>query len=136
MTAFFRFLECETGSVILDGQDISRLQLGKLRDKLTIIQQDPALFTGTVRSNLDFGGNFTEDAHLWAALRAVGLSGHERARIQTLDAPVIEGGDNYSAGERQLLALARGLIRMPSSALVVRNIYHFQNISSNLAHRF
>ncbi|PYI31475.1 P-loop containing nucleoside triphosphate hydrolase protein [Aspergillus indologenus CBS 114.80] len=115
MTALFRLTELAGGSIHIDGVDIAQVGLHDLRSRLSIIPQDPTLFLGTVRSNLDPFHEHT-DLELWSALRQVGLTSErdrdsqEATRLQ-LDSPVEEEGLNFSLGERQLMALARALVR-------------------------
>ncbi|VDC03254.1 unnamed protein product [Peniophora sp. CBMAI 1063] len=101
------------GSVRYDGVDTASLNLDELRAKITIIPQVPQLLSGTLRENLDPFGEY-DDAVLNSALRASGLlslqSEGDENRI-TLDAQVASGGGNLSVGQRQILALARALVR-------------------------
>ena len=105
----FRFVEPENGRVLIDGVDITSVPLDRLRRNIAIIPQDPTLFIGTVRLNLD---RFSEcsDAEVWEALRRVQLAEHVRDLPGGLDAPVVEGGANFSQGQRQLLCLARAIL--------------------------
>ncbi|USP75306.1 hypothetical protein yc1106_02580 [Curvularia clavata] len=115
MSTLFRLQELAGGSIVIDGVDISTIGLHDLRSKLAIIPQDPTLFKGTIRSNLD---PFHEhsDLELWSALRQADLVSNEQAmddhsgRIH-LDSVVEEEGLNFSLGQRQLMALARALVR-------------------------
>jgi ABC-type multidrug transport system fused ATPase/permease subunit len=146
--ALFRFLEAEEGRVLIDDIDIANVPLKTLRSRLTVIPQHPDLFSGTVRSNLDPFGQH-EDADLWSALERCKLatsgdvlaasragsrrpsrpsSLHEgdesqdaavRTVITSLDMAVEQGGKNFSQGQRQLLALARGLLKLRDSRILI-----------------
>jgi ATP-binding cassette subfamily C (CFTR/MRP) protein 1 len=116
MSALFRLQELSGGSIDIDGVDIGKIGLHDLRSKLAIIPQDPTLFKGTIRSNLD---PFHEhsDLQLWSSLRQANLVSNEATMDDTspgrihLDAQVDEEGLNFSLGQRQLLALSRALVR-------------------------
>lgn len=124
--AFFRFLEAENGSITIDGIDISHITLESLRRRLTIIPQDSQLFRGTIRSNLDPFG-VCDDGDMWFALQrcqlaATGSSPHVPGAgsvVKSLDDPVEQGGSNFSAGQRQLLSLARGMLKMRESRILI-----------------
>ena len=115
--ALFRCLEARKGSITIDGIDISTLKLKQLRSRMTLIPQDPVLFSGNVRSNLDPFGQYT-DAELCESLRHVHLSGDEiksgvskaTSTFLDIDSPVHDGGQNLSQGQRQLLCLARACL--------------------------
>jgi ABC-type multidrug transport system fused ATPase/permease subunit len=132
--AIFRFLEARRGSIYIDGLDISRIKLHALRSRLAIIPQDPVLFSGTVRSNLDAFDEHT-DSELRDALERVHLvtpsafatpsepaessasaTNSSNANINpftSLLSPITEGGLNLSQGQRQLLCLARAIVSRP-----------------------
>jgi ABC-type multidrug transport system fused ATPase/permease subunit len=107
--AFFRILPFSHGKIEIDGIDISHLHLHELRKRLTIIPQDPVLFSGTLRTNLD---PFDEhdDVKLWDCLKQVHFLETTQETVN-LDSIVTENGHNYSQGQRQLLCMARALLR-------------------------
>ncbi|KAA0165442.1 hypothetical protein FNF27_07645 [Cafeteria roenbergensis] len=105
--ALFRLVELSGGRIVLDGQDISKISLGRLRSSLAIVPQDPVLFSPSVRVNLDPFRKHT-DAALRRALAMVELDGK-----LGLDDEVAEGGSNLSQGTRQLICIARAILRRP-----------------------
>ncbi|KAL4837643.1 hypothetical protein H8958_006727 [Nasalis larvatus] len=108
LLVLFRLLEPSSGRVLLDGVDISQLELAQLRSQLAIIPQEPFLFSGTVRENLDPRG-LHKDRALWQALEQCHLSEVINS-MGGLDGELGEGGRSLSLGQRQLLCLARALL--------------------------
>ncbi|RPD54947.1 multidrug resistance-associated ABC transporter [Lentinus tigrinus ALCF2SS1-7] len=118
--SFFRFVEPTEGRILIDGLDISKIGLTDLRSKLTIIPQDPTILSGTLRSTLDVFNEY-EDAEIYEALRRVHLipahdvseedEGVNANVFRNLDSPVSEGGENFSTGEKQLLCMARAILK-------------------------
>ncbi|CAI0545433.1 unnamed protein product [Linum tenue] len=110
LNALFRIVELERGRISIDGCDIAKFGLMDLRKVLGIIPQSPVLFSGSVRFNLD-PFNEHNDADLWEALERAHLKDAIRRNSLGLDAEVSEAGENFSVGQRQLLSLARALLR-------------------------
>ncbi|PRP78236.1 hypothetical protein PROFUN_13846 [Planoprotostelium fungivorum] len=110
MLALFRICELAAGTITIDGKDISSIGLDRLRRCLSIIPQDATLFTGTVRSNLDPFSQY-EDRDLWRALESVQLKGFVEGLRDKLEEKITEGGENLSVGTRQLVCLARAILR-------------------------
>ncbi|XP_015266213.1 PREDICTED: canalicular multispecific organic anion transporter 2 [Gekko japonicus] len=106
----FRILEAAKGEIQIDGLRISEIGLHDLRSKLTIIPQDPVLFSGTLRMNLDPFSKYSE-AEIWRALELSHLKRFVSSQPAMLDFECSEGGENLSVGQRQLVCLARALLR-------------------------
>ncbi|NXX57592.1 MRP3 protein, partial [Scopus umbretta] len=106
----FRILEAVKGEIKIDGVRISEIGLHDLRSRLTIIPQDPVLFSGTLRMNLDPFNKYT-DEEIWKALELSHLKRFVSSQPSMLDYECSEGGENLSVGQRQLVCLARALLR-------------------------
>ncbi|KAK9065604.1 hypothetical protein SSX86_015005 [Deinandra increscens subsp. villosa] len=106
----FRIVEPTRGEILIDGINISSIGLHDLRSRLSIIPQDPTMFNGTVRSNMDPLEDYT-DAQIWEALDKCQIGDEVRNKEGKLDTSVTENGENWSMGQRQLICLGRVLLK-------------------------
>ncbi|KAJ0781839.1 putative ABC-type xenobiotic transporter [Helianthus annuus] len=106
----FRLVEPSGGSITIDGINISTLGLHDLRSRFGIIPQEPILFEGTVRSNIDPIGQHS-DEEIWRSLERCQLNDVVAAKPGKLDSAVVDNGDNWSVGQRQLLCLGRVMLK-------------------------
>merc|ERR1712157_537383 len=110
LVALWRLTEPCGGRILLDGLDTQLLKLSDLRDHISAVPQDPVLFSGTIRSNLDPLNEHSDD-EMWRALKAVRLEQLVNGEEGGLEMSVAEYGENLSTGQRQLLCLARAMLR-------------------------
>lgn len=108
--ALFRIVDPTVGQILVDSIDICTIGLHDLRSRLSIIPQEPTMFEGTVRTNLDPIGEYT-DSQIWEALDRCQLGDEVRRKELRLDSPVIENGENWSVGQRQLVCLGRVILK-------------------------
>ncbi|XP_027924832.1 ABC transporter C family member 10-like [Vigna unguiculata] len=110
ISALFRLVEAAGGKIVVDGIDISSIGLHDLRSRFGVIPQDPTLFNGTVRYNLDPLSQYS-DHEIWEVLGKCQLREVVQEKFQGLNSPVVEDGSNWSMGQRQLFCLGRALLR-------------------------
>jgi ATP-binding cassette subfamily B protein len=108
-----RLFDATGGSVRIDGVDIRRLDTESLWSMIGLIPQRAFLFTGTIRSNLQHGKPDATDEEIWEALEIAQARDFVAELPEGLDAPVAQGGTNFSGGQRQRLAIARAVVRRP-----------------------
>lgn len=109
-----RLYDTVEGSVLLDGRDVREYDTVSLRQKIGIVPQKAILFKGSIRQNLCWGKENATDAQLWEALETAQAKDVVADKEGALDAPVEQGGVNFSGGQRQRLTIARALVRKPS----------------------
>ncbi|WCJ26430.1 ABC transporter C family member 10 [Euphorbia peplus] len=110
ISILFRLVEPEEGKIVIDGIDISTIGLHDLRSRLSIIPQDPTLFVGSVRYNLDPLSEHT-DQDIWKVVEKCHLKGAIQGKEDGLNSPVTQDGSNWSMGQRQLFCLGRALLK-------------------------
>ncbi|XP_051156850.1 ATP-binding cassette sub-family C member Sur-like isoform X2 [Leptopilina boulardi] len=114
--AFFRLVDICQGRIIIDGIDIQKVPLHILRSRLSIIPQDVIIFSGTIRENLDPFSQYT-DYELWSALELAQIKDVVSSHPDGLNLEVREGGENFSAGQLQLINMARAVL-IKSSVII------------------
>ena len=129
-----RLYERERGSIQIDGVDVRDLPLPELRRRITVVSQDVTLFAGSLADNITLGKDYTR-ARIEEAVRRVGLDRALVRRGADVTAPVAERGANFSAGERQLVAFARALLRDPEILILDEDTAHVDPEAETLIER-
>ncbi|WP_035190200.1 ABC transporter ATP-binding protein [Ligilactobacillus equi] len=129
-----RLYDVEAGAVRVDGQDVRDLTKVSLQDKVSYVQQKAVLFKGTIRSNLAFGKADATDEEMWRALEIAQAKDFVADLPDGLDAVVEQGGDNFSGGQKQRLAIARALIK-PASIYVFDDSFSALDFKTDAALR-
>lgn len=112
-----RLCDVNSGEVLVDGNDVRKYSLHDLHDKVAFVQQKAVLFKGTIRSNLLIGNSEATEEDMWKALEIAQAKDFISDLPDGLDAVVEQGGDNFSGGQKQRLAIARAIIK-PASIYV------------------
>ncbi|KAJ3317962.1 Multidrug resistance-associated protein 1 [Boothiomyces sp. JEL0866] len=117
ITTILRLVEFESGNIFIDGVDIKKIGLKDLRSKIAVIPQEPVLFSGTIRFNLDPFSEYTGtqaltiDDQIWDVLQRANLFEVVKGAPMGLESVVAENGENWSTGQRQLICLARAMLK-------------------------
>ena len=110
LSALLSLSPIDSGQITIDDEDINKMGVGDLRSRLSIIPQDPVIFEGSVRHNIDPFASHT-DSEIWETLRRVHLAGAIEALPERLDSVLTEDGANFSLGQRQLICVGRALLK-------------------------
>ena len=117
--------------IYIDGIDTSTVPLRTLRSRLGIIPQDPVIFSASVRFNLDPFEAYS-DIQIWDVLKSVDMKEHVMSLPGKLSEEVAEGGDNFSTGQRQLICIARALLRTPKILVLDEATASIDNETDNM----
>jgi ABC-type multidrug transport system fused ATPase/permease subunit len=134
ISAIYRTIDIKRGSIFIDQIDNRTVPLKTLRQRIHMIPQNPVLFSGTVRTNLDYSLKFS-DAEIWEALQRVGLTELVSTLTGQLDAEVDETGSNFSAGQIQMLLLARAILMNPKVLIMDEATAHVDSESDGMIQR-
>ena len=108
-----RFYDAGSGTVLLDGQEITGLKLSELRERIGVVPQKAVLFKGSLRENMQWGKKDASDEEIWNALKTAQAKEFIEEKGRGLDFDISQGGRNLSGGQRQRLTIARALVRQP-----------------------
>lgn len=132
MNLLFRFYDAQSGQILIDGQNIAQYNRESVRQDMGIVLQDPYLFTGTIKSNVAMDNHAISDEDVLEALVKVGASEMLARLEQGINEPVIEKGNSFSSGERQLLSFARTLASDPKILILDEATSHIDTETEDI----